>query len=234
MGEYTYKNLIIDPTSEEAKTCIGKRVYYSSNPASCLQYANDHDMECCKVLKGINPEDIYPFVLKDNNIFCSCIILCEEEPEPKYVPFESPQEFISAYNKASKEVMSDTESMLLNSGMWLKWQDHYVGITYISKQGVNYGVEFLDWDELLDEYTFLDGSPVGKEANGEATLHEKKMQDDLPIGTRFLDGGQLVEVVDGHRCGDCVFAEIDCSQKRCVSEERSDKKNVYFKEVKGE
>ena len=52
--------------------------------------------------------------------------------------------------------------MLLNSGMWLKWQDTYVGITYISKQGVNYGVEFLDWDELLDEYTFLDGSPCGK------------------------------------------------------------------------
>lgn len=232
MGEYTYKNLIIDPTSEEAKTCIGKRVYYSSNPASCLQYANDHDMECCKVLKGINPDVIYPFVLKDSNIFCSCIILCLEEPEPKYVSFESPQEFISAYNKASKEVMSDTESMLLNSGMWLKWQDHYVGITYISKQGVNYGVEFLDWDELLDEYTFLDGSPVGKEVNGEVTPYEDKKQDDLPIGTRFLDGGQLVEVVDGHQCGDCVFAEIDCSQKRCVSEERSDKKNVYFKEVK--
>ena len=161
-------------------------------------------------------------------------VLEKVEPEPKYVPFESPQEFISAYNKASKEVMSDTESMLLNSGMWLKWQDHYVGITYISKKGVNYGVEFLDWDELLDEYTFLDGSPVGKEVNGEVTPYEYKKQDDLPIGTRFFNGGQLVEVVDGDQCGDCVFAETDCSQKQCLSEERSDKKNVYFKEVKGE
>lgn len=161
-------------------------------------------------------------------------VLEKVEPEPKYVPFKSPQEFISAYNKASKEVMSDTESMLLNSGMWLKWQDHYVGITYISKQGVNYGVEFLDWDELFDEYTFLDGSPVGKEANGEVIPHEKKLQDELSIGTRFHYEGKLVEVVEGDQCVDCVFAETDCSQKQCLSEERSDKKNIYFKEVKSE
>ena len=234
MSEYTYKNLIIDPTSEEAKTCIGKRVYYSSNPASCLQYANDHDMECCKVLKGINPDDIYPFVLKDNNIFCSCIILCEEEPEPKYVPFESPQEFISAYSKASKEVMPDTEAMLSKLGIWLKGSEHYELVTYIYNKGITIDDVSINWKTLFDFYTFLDGSPVGKEVNGEVTPYEDKKQDDLPIGTRFLDGGQLVEVVDGHQCGDCVFAEIDCSQKRCVSEERSDKKNVYFKEVKGE
>ena len=90
-------------------------------------------------------------------------VLEKVEPEPEYVPFESPQEFISAYSKASKEVMPDMESMLSNSSMWLKWKDAYVGITYISRHGVNYGAEFLDWDELLDEYTFLNGSPCGKE-----------------------------------------------------------------------
>ena len=159
-------------------------------------------------------------------------VLEKVEPEPKYVPFESPQEFISAYNKASKEVMSDTESMLSKLGIWLKGGEHYELVTYIHRKGITIDDVSINWKTLFDFYTFLDGSPVGKEVNGEATLHEKKMQDDLPIGTRFLDGGQLVEVVDGHQCGDCVFAEIDCSQKRCVSEERSDKKNVYFKEVK--
>ena len=230
-AKYTWDDIIIDPTSDRAKEAVGKQVYYSQFPNVCLLRANNDDRVLQGILISIDPKNSLGSFIVDGSPY-ACIIVKKEEPKPKYVPFESPQEFISAYNKASKEVMSDTESMLLNSGMWLKWQDHYVGITYISKRGVNYGVEFLDWDELLDEYTFLDGSPVGKEANGEATLHEKKMQDDLPIGTRFLDGGQLVEVVDGHRCGDCVFAEIDCSQKRCVSEERSDKKNVYFKEVK--
>lgn len=313
MAEYTYNDIIIDPTSEEAKNAIGKEAYYSNNPTECLEYANNDDKShlerfngiekyncpfnfgdfnySCLIVKKEEPyEERAKKWIKENGLkkgdyvkvvrkakdyedgwdsrwtkerddfigkvipvsdigestgvilsYCCCdwagydfpyFVLEKVEPEPKYVSFESPQEFISAYNKASKEVMSDTESMLLNSGMWLKWQDHYVGITYISKKGVNYGVEFLDWDELLDEYTFLDGSPVGKEVNGEATLHEKKMQDDLPIGTRFLYEGKLVEVVDGDQCVDCVFAETDCSQKRCLSEERSDKKNVYFKEVK--
>lgn len=306
--EYTWNNVIIDPTSDKAKNAIGKIVYYSNNPQVCLESANDNDC-FCGVLQSVEPTERLPFVVNGRHYECiivktipiyeqnqakwitdngikegDCVrilrkagkdeegwgdawmpdmdnyvgrvykiteicpdgielgseyifpyfVLEKVEPKPRYVSFESPQEFISAYYKASKEVMQDTESMLLNFGMWLKWQDHYVGITYISKKGVNYGAEFLDWDELLDEYTFLDGSPVGKEANGEATLHEKKMQDELPIGARFLYGGQLVEVVDEDQCGDCVFAETDCSQKRCVPERRSDKKSVCFKEVKGE
>ena len=315
MDKYTYKDIIIDPSSEEAKNAIGKEAYYSDNPTECLEYANNDDKyhlerfnsienyNCpfnfgdfnysCLIVKKIEPyEERAKKWIKENGLkkgdyvkvtrrakdyedgwdgrwtkerddfigkvipvsdigestgvilsYCCCdwagydfpyFVLEKVELEPKYVPFESPQEFISAYNKASKEVMSDTESMLLNSGMWLKWRDHYVGITYISKQGVNYGVEFLDWDKLLDEYTFLDGSPVGKEVNGEVTPYEYKKQDELSIGTRFHYEGKLVEVVDGDQCRDCVFAETDCSQKRCLSEERSDKKNVYFKEVKGE
>lgn len=315
MDKYTYKDIIIDPSSEEAKNAVGKECYFGDSPAYCLNNANSDDF--LYVLDHVEVYSVLPFVdtnsnaygciivkkkepyaerakkwIKENGLkkgdyvkvtrrakdyedgwdgrwtkerddfigkvipvsdigestgvilsYCCCdwagydfpyFVLEKVEPEPRYVPFESPQEFISAYSKASKEVMPDTESMLSNFSMWLKWQDTYVGITYISRHGVNYGAEFLDWDELLDEYTFLDGSPVGKEVNGEVTPYEDKKQDDLPIGTRFLDGGQLVEVVDGHQCGDCVFAEIDCSQKRCVSEERSDKKNVYFKEVKGE
>ena len=313
MAEYTYNDIIINPTSEEAKNAIGKEAYYSDNPTECLEYANNDDKyhlerfngienyNCpfnfgdfnysCLIVKKEEPyaerakkwikenglkkgdyvkvtrrakdhedgwdghwakemDDFIGKVILVSDIgestgvilsYCCCdwagydfpyFVLEKVEPEPKYVSFESPQEFISAYNKASKEVMSDTESMLLNSGMWLKWQDHYVGITYISKQGVNYGVEFLDWDELLDEYTFLDGSPVGKEVNGEVTPYEYKKQDELSIGTRFHYKGKLVEVVEGDQCVDCVFAETDCSQKQCLSEERSDKKNAYFKEVK--
>ena len=235
MNEYVFEDLIMNPETPNLERLIGKEVYYSNTPLYCLNNARYN----CKtgILKEIQKDGNLPFWVDNRDgaiVSYACILPKKEEPKPKYVSFESPQEFISAYNKASKEVTQDTESMLLNSGMWLKWQDHYVGITYISKKGVNYGVEFLDWDELLDEYTFLDGSPVGKEVNGEVTPYEYKKQDELSIGTRFHYEGKLVEVVEGDQCVDCVFAEIDCSQKRCVSEERSDKKNVYFKEVKGE
>lgn len=310
MAEYTYKDIIIDPNSEEAKNAIGKEAYYSDNPTECLEYANNDDKYHLERFNSIENYNC-PFIFGDFNYSCLIVkkiepyeerakkwiednglkkgdyvkvirkakdhedgwdgfwtkemddsvdkvlqvkslndyeygiqledykhypyfVLEKVEPEPRYVPFESPQEFISAYSKASKEVTQDTESMLSKLGIWLKGGEHYELVTYIHRKGITIDDVSINWKTLFDFYTFLDGSPVGKEANGEATLHEKKMQDDLPIGTRFLDGGQLVEVVDGHRCGDCVFAEIDCSQKRCVSEERSDKKNVYFKEVKDE
>ena len=315
MAEYTYKDIIIDPSSEEAKNAIGKEAYYSDNPTECLKYANNDDKyhlerfngiekyNCpfnfgdfnfsCLIVKKEEPyEERAKKWIKENGLkkgdyvkvvrkakdyedgwdgrwtkerddfigkvilvsdigestgvilsYCCCdwagydfpyFVLEKVEPELKYVPFESPQEFISAYNKASKEVMSDTESMLSKLGIWLKGSEHYELVTYIYNNGITIDDVSINWKTLFDFYTFLDGSPVGKEVNGEVTPYEDKKQDDLPIGTRFLDGGQLVEVVDGHQCGDCVFAEIDCSQKRCVSEERSDKKNVYFKEVKGE
>ena len=42
MDKYTYKDIIIDPNSEEAKNAIGKEAYYSDNPTECLEYANSH------------------------------------------------------------------------------------------------------------------------------------------------------------------------------------------------
>lgn len=179
MSEYTYKNLIVDPTSEEAKTCIGKRVYYSTNPTSCLQYANDHDMDCCKVLKGINLDDMYPFALKDSNIFCSCIILCLEEPEPEYVPFETMEEFVQRYMEVKKGVKSNSfEDNLLQCGMGLKERgrdyDVFCMVTELWDYGVVIGEEKMvirdnsvynnttSWRELYDKYVFIDGSPCGK------------------------------------------------------------------------
>ena len=184
MSEYTYKSLIIDPTSEEAKTCIGKRVYYSTNPTSCLQYANDHNMDCCRVLKGINPDDIYPFVLEDNTYLCSCIILCLEEPEPKYAPFKSKKEFLERYLEIKNDLESDSfEGGLLQCGMWLKIEgigsDGYCMVTELWGDGVVLGYsklctmqnvsggyttvsETTSWEDLCEGFNFLDGSPCGR------------------------------------------------------------------------
>ena len=70
---------------------------------------------------------------------------------------------------------------------------------------------------------------------------------DLPIGTRFYFENKLVEVVEGKtmdRCLGCVFKnkvfkdgygenEMDsCYAVECGKDERKDKKDVTFKEVK--
>lgn len=78
MAEYTYKDIIIDPTSEEAKNCVGKMVYTADNPTYCLESANNN--EFCEILQEIKVGDYFPFVLKNGDIW-GCIIPKKEEKE---------------------------------------------------------------------------------------------------------------------------------------------------------
>ena len=59
MVKYTYGNIIIDPTSKAAKACVGKEVYYASNPTDCLNYANSNDDVMVGILESIEPENKY-------------------------------------------------------------------------------------------------------------------------------------------------------------------------------
>ena len=51
MAEYTYKDAIIDPTSDEARDCIGKEVYFHNTPNACLYYANTGNNAQCGILQ---------------------------------------------------------------------------------------------------------------------------------------------------------------------------------------
>lgn len=246
MTDYTWDDIIINPTSDRAKEAIGKEVYFSECPGTCLFCANSKDNEYSGVLDHIKANDISQFVMT-NGTSWQCIIVkkkesyeerakkwirdndlkvgdyvkvirrakdyedgwdscwtkgmddfvgkvipvltigeargvlislrcCEwigcdfpyfvlekvEEPKPEYVPFESPQEFISAYSKTCKEAMPDTESMLSGFGMWLKCGEHYESVTYIHNKGIAVDDVSKSWRTLFNSYTFLDGSPCGK------------------------------------------------------------------------
>ena len=80
MAEYTYKNVIIDPTSEEAKSYLGKMVYFADNPTVCLEFANNNNGECfCGVLGKIK-DGYFPFAARGSNEpGWACIIPCKEE-----------------------------------------------------------------------------------------------------------------------------------------------------------
>ena len=43
MDEYTFNEVIIDPTIEKAKSCIGKDVYATDYPTCCLEYAKENN-----------------------------------------------------------------------------------------------------------------------------------------------------------------------------------------------
>ena len=182
MAEYTYKDIIIDPTSEEAKNAIGKKCYMYDSPTMLLKMANSNDG--ARTLESIDESD-YPFNDKEFGSEWTCIIVKKEEPKPKYVPFKSKEEFIEAYHYHDNAKYSETEDILLNYGMWL-WSNEdgsYKLVTEIWNAGVVIGDDKMritneeghidvfndttSWVKLFSEYRFLDGSPCGKKVKDE-------------------------------------------------------------------
>lgn len=182
MAEYTYKDIIIDPNSEEAKNAVGKEVFFDNMPYYVVVMANANangsDLFLPEVLKDVIPGLQEPFRSESGNSY-SCIILKKEEPKPKYVPFESIEEFLTAYFKsvANSECIQKTIS---STGIWLKHNDAFLLVVEIWDRGVVIGDinmqtteidedEYLTvhgvtkWKELLEDCTFLNGSPCGKE-----------------------------------------------------------------------
>ena len=160
-AKYTWGDIIIDPTSDKAKEAVGKQVYYSQFPNGCLLKANNDDRFNQEILISIDPKNSLGSFIVDGNPY-ACIIVKKEGPKPKYVPFESQHEFISAYYKANKEIITDTESMLSNFGMWLKGGEHYELVTYIHDKGIIIDDISINWKTLFDFYKFLDESLCGK------------------------------------------------------------------------
>ena len=184
MIEYTRKDIIMDPNDPRLEGAIGKKVYSSSDINLLLHRANNDEHEM--TLTQVEDVDSEPFTVTDmdgTEYDADFIILKKEEPKPEYVPFESKWEFIESYmdNRSNHEYLDHQISCL--GGIWLKDKDRegaYFMVTEIWKEGVvvsdikmkttkegndEYYTtnETTEWKELLRDYTFLDGSPCGKE-----------------------------------------------------------------------
>lgn len=179
MAEYTRKDIIMDPNDPRLEGAIGKKVYFSSDINLILHRANNDESE--KTLTQVEDVDSEPFTV--TNIYGDEIdadfIIIKKEPKLEYVPFESIEEFLTAYFKsvANSECIQKTIS---STGIWLKHNDAFLLVVEIWNRGVVIGDinmqtteieedEYLtvhgvtNWKELLEDYTFLDGSPCGKE-----------------------------------------------------------------------
>ena len=164
MDEYTFKDLIIDPETSGLENLIGKEVYSDDVPIHCIKWANE-DYEV-GILKDVRKDNPAPFFVKTSSgcvLNYPCIIPKKEEPKPKYVPFESKEEFIDAFHYHDNDKYSETDDILLNYGMWLKSIEYDYGlVARITDDAIKVGNSSLNWKYLLDHYTFLDGSPCGK------------------------------------------------------------------------
>ena len=170
MAEYTWKNLIYNPTLEEAKNAIGKECYFGATPIGCIKNANDDKNS--SVLREIRSNEFSPFITSNYGSY-SCIIV-KEEQKPKYVPFESKEEFVERYTEVKEGTEFGTfEDNLLQCGMWIKSKDDddLSQVTVIREYGICIDTmsTFVLWKNLLDDFEFIDGTPCGKlveESNG--------------------------------------------------------------------
>lgn len=184
MDKYTCKNLIIDPETQGSEDIIGKEVYFSGVPLCCLEYANENRQT--GILVEIRKDNFHPFRVETSEgdiSWFSCIIPKKEEPKPEFIPFTSAEEFIDAYDSANYSIINGTRAnRLLNyGGIWLKGKGSraYYMVTEIWDCGLviddinmkTFKIEedlyftvngVTHWNELFENYAFLDGSPCGR------------------------------------------------------------------------
>ena len=167
MAEYTYKDIIIDPTLEEAKNAIGKKCYMYDSPTMLLKMANSNDG--ARTLESIDESD-YPFNDKEFGSEWTCIIVKKEEPKPEYIPFQDGREFFNSYLSVESRLEKE-DYFLSNHGIWLMDCENgdYFLVTEIWGDGVVLGNNqtTTHWDDLLEDFIFLDGSHCGKEVKDE-------------------------------------------------------------------
>ena len=161
MAEYTYEDIIMDPDDPRLEGAIGKECYFSEYPKRLLSSARNNSPEYLDCLTDIRKEGACTFVDKNGSAWTLIIIKKEEpKPKPKYVPFKSNEEFLESYIYHKEKFTRSSLACRLYSlgGIWLKHKgiEDFFMIT-----------EFWDdmtrWGEFLERFTFLDGSPCGKE-----------------------------------------------------------------------
>lgn len=168
MAEYTWSDIIVDPESDRAKEAIGKEVYYGDIPSEALLDAKANLN--IGVLIDIDLDEIYPFKIKreiGDNADYSVIILKKEEPKPKYIPFESREEFIEAYNDhAHPDKDLKINTVLDGSSMWLiNTEGERLAIEQViavRDRSVSFRKTIYTYAGLLWFFTFPDGTPCGK------------------------------------------------------------------------
>lgn len=184
MNEYIFEDLIMNPKTPNLESLIGKEVYCNDVPLACLDHANEH--HGAGILREVRHESTdYPFRVETSEggiLGFVCIIPKKEESEPEYVPFESKEEFVEKYMQIKEGVaFGPFEDSLLQCGIWLKGKESgaYYMVTEIWGCGVvisssdmktvkigedkYYTVNrVIHWKNLLQYFTFLNGSPCGK------------------------------------------------------------------------
>ena len=179
MAKYTYDDINIADSNERVSNAIGKECYYGYSAREVLNNAlNDR---CSFILARVNMNRNMPFGDTSDRWY-PFMIIKKKEPKPEYTPFKNQEEFLNyyAYHKDRLVESSSAHQLASLEGVWLKdkhlttfymvieiWDDGVIIGDIKMKTAKRGNGEYFTmndvtkWCELLEDYTFLDGSPCG-------------------------------------------------------------------------
>ena len=153
MTEYTYKDVIIDP--EDPRVEIGRRYWFANTPRECLWRANASKNTWSLI--GVKHNNDNPFVA--DGIDSACIIPAKE-PDKRYVPFDLSDPEVRKGLRGKVITAKDTT--------FSRYIEAVIGCFELRDTKVD-GVDCQCWfmngisaEELMNDWKFEDGSPVGK------------------------------------------------------------------------
>ena len=218
MAEYTYKDIIIDPTSEEAKNAIGKKCYMYDSPTMLLKMANSDDD--ARTLESIDESD-YPFNDKEFGSEWTCIIVkkepCYEDQVKQWI--EENNLKVGDYVKVTRRANEHEHGW---KGLWLDDMDESVEKTlkvkdidtYVYTIGLENGfyypyfvlekteplkpeyVPFKSIEEFVERYTEV------KEGTEFGTFEDNLLQCGMWIKSKDDDDLSQITVIREH--GICI------------------------------
>ena len=150
---YTKENVICFYDDEKVAGLIGKEVYYSTNPYSVLEYANEDTMHGMLVSASKDG-----FVVKDSVVHWNFIIGKKLE----YRPFDSFEEFALYYDSVFDNLDYHSQRMF-RGGFWLidKNTNERLLVKGYTDDGIILEFDVLSWEYVLEHFLMPDKTPCG-------------------------------------------------------------------------
>lgn len=150
---YTKENVICFYDDEKVAGLIGKEVYYSTNPYSVLEYANEDTMHGTLVSASKDG-----FVVNGSDMHWNFII----GKKFGYRPFNSFEEFALYYDSVFDNLDYQSQRMF-RGGFWLidKNTNERLLVNGYTDDGIILEFDVLSWEYVLEHFLMPDKTPCG-------------------------------------------------------------------------
>lgn len=148
---YDYRDVLIDPNDSRLE--LGVKYYYGLNPTTVVRSANSDNSDLCDILVAIRDKEVMPFYM-GHGVDAVCLI---RKQDSELVPFDLSNEEDRGYLFHSMVKRERTDKLCYCEGIITgfrqgdeKWKALVCNME-------------IDADQLFKDWTFLDGTKVGKE-----------------------------------------------------------------------